>query len=224
MTTPLISLADVKSLLPIRAGNTQFDAQLTALILVATRQIEHFCRREFAKSVRTEYRTPRNTEVYGYDLHGQSETGVSAGVADQLMLLQASPVDTEAEFKVYYDPARVFGEDTLVPAENIFLDAQPTTATIHFRWPTRAVRNSVKLVYTAGFLSADGSLSASLPLDIKQAAIFQTVYMFNRSLPDDMGSSTRTEDGQTIEVERDAIVREAAALLAPYRKLLIGRG
>lgn len=224
MTTPLIAIDDVKKILPIREGNTSFDAQLEALILVATKQIEHHCRREFAAVERTEYYTPRASENYGYDLFGSSEDGLKIGASDQSIILRAAPVADDPAIAVYYDPSRVWGDDTLIPAERIFVESHATSAVLNFNWPTRVVRNSLKIVYTAGYSVVDDSLSSSIPEDLKQAAIFQTAYMFTRSLPEEVGTNSHAEDGQQVETERSAIVREAVALLAPYRRVLTGRG
>lgn len=225
MTVPLITLEDVKGLLPIRDGNTDFDAQIESHIATASMTIERACRQSFARAERSELYSSRATSEVRYDLYGADSDGLGDGLAyrsrEQTLMLRAEPIDVSEDVIVRYDTRRQFGDDTIIAAENYFVDVERNA--ILLRYPTRAALSAIQVTYTAGYAEADGTLSASIPDDLKRAAIMQTIYLFNRSLPEQLGATTIEQGDETKTLDDSGISREVRPLLRPYKRVLTGR-
>src|SRR5206468_344110 len=90
--------------------------------------------------------------------------------------------------------------------------------------------SALKVIYTAGYAVQDGSLSASLDdfaPDLKQAAILGVLHLFKRESSDFVGTNRATEDGKlrTPPLPNSyGLPQEALNLIAPYRRVLTGRG
>jgi len=222
--TPLISLDDVKSGLPIRPGTTSFDTTLTAIIASVTSQISTACRRVFEKQEHSEIFHVQVGAKQVYDLYGFSDDGFFYRPDGLPFLLTNRPIDANLPVTVRFDPRHVFGDDTIIPSDEVTLLPEK-----NFVFVNRALsrsRDSVKITYTAGYEVAGGSLSGSLPEDIKLAAKLQSVFLFKKTDYANVGSSGDTaEDGQSGKewATQSGLLPEVQSLLIPYRRLLRGR-
>lgn len=219
--TNLVSVDDVKALLPIRQSNSSYDAKIKGLIATATQEIETTCRQSFAKAVRTEFHTSRLNHRSQYDFGGWSETATRVAVEEQAILLRASPLDVSAGVKVWYDPSRRFGDTDLLGEGDFFLDPDPTLSRVLIAIPTIHREYAFKIEYTAGYAEANGSLSAALDEHaptLKKACIDTVVYLFNQT-----SDSADAEKSSQFTNSR-VIPPNAMTLLSPYRRILTGRG
>lgn len=222
--TRMISIADVKTLLPLRAGNTSYDARLEQIITSVSSMIETECRQKFTKAERVEMHTARAAYTRTLNLYVEGEA-YSGRVEEQIIPLRASPIDIAQPVTVWYDPRRKFTDDTLVADEYYTVDEELSRVLLTF--PTDYARSAIRVRYTAGFAEgADGTLSDSLAEqapDLKQAAILAALHMWNRSNPENVGSE---RDGDREDRTRNnafGLPKECLALIAPYRRVLTGR-
>jgi hypothetical protein len=225
MTVPLISVEDVRALLNLRPNNTSFDARLARIIGAVTNQIQAHCRRDFERKVHNEFHTSRNAYNRAYNFAGSSYDGLDGGttlvVREQIIMLRSAPVDVNEPFTVLYDPSRRFTPETEVPTENYFVDAD--AARIILKYPTNYAPAALKLTYTAGYAVNEGTLSASIPDDLKQAVMMQVLHTFNREDIANVGAEDNDMESGRVPVQAGGLIREAVALLAPYRRILTGK-
>ena len=81
------------------------------------------------------------------------------------------------------------------------------------------------MVYEAGYEATNNSLQENAPADLKQACILQTMFLWNRSQPGNVGVADDRAQGATATSpfrSQHGIAPEAAALVAKYR--IIGKG
>lgn len=225
--TPIITLAYLKTFLPIRAGNTDFDAKLTEIIKTASQMIEDYCHMEFAEAARTQYFTSRATRHIGLDLHGGSEDGKLLTAREQLLVLNCKPVSEADPVSVYYDPKGRFGDDVSALDPEVDYRVDYLNGLIYLTYPTSYVRRGVKVEFTAGYAVASGTLQDSAPTDLKMACLVQSIFLFNKLTPENIGVSEDREEGSTSTgtyTKPAGLVPEAAAMLKNYRQVLVGRG
>ena len=182
MTTPFISLQDVKSLLPIRDGNTSLDATLESHIRTASEQIQAHTRRQFDRASRVELHNTRDNARRVYDLGGTDSfndqtfqtMGTRVAVREQIITLAALPVDEAETFEVRYDPFRQFGDDTVVDPEYYYLDAE--TGRLILGFSTARRWRSLQITYTAGVLATQRfTVDPTSQFDASNAGSFVTV-------------------------------------------------
>lgn len=225
MTTPLVSLEDVKAHLPIRTGVTDYDARLSLLILTATSQIEDATEREFHEATRTQdFGTPQ-TASYDYDFGGTAnESGLVQVARPANFTLKTVNIDPNT-LSVYYDPSRAFGADTLVDPANYVLDAAKGFLSV--RIPMTRTVAGLRVVHTGGYAAAGSpsSLSASIPVDLKMACIAQTLFLWARVDPMNIGRMAEKKEGEGANsfTSRGGLTPEAAALLVRYRAMRMSR-
>jgi hypothetical protein len=225
MTTPLVSLDDVKGLLPIREGNSTFDNKIAMMIRIASGQIETAIERELTYMERIQFfRTPY-TRTTSYDfLDTMNESGVTSRSRRVRYALKALPVDRAAPFTVYYDPYRNFGPDTIVDPRFYTVDYDMGLFMIQLDMVDAL--DSLKVVYSAGFApGVTGDLSDAITDDFKMACISQAISLFQRATPDNVGKdtdSTQKNTGGGRFANKAGIVPEAIALISRYRALAVG--
>lgn len=220
MVTPFVTRDELKAYLNVADGVTAYDDRIDALVLEASRMIETFARRKFAKAQRTEYfHTAKNhNAALNFLDHGD---GTTTEVHPRTLTLGGIPVDTGAEFKVYYDSARAFEETALVESSKYFLDAETGKLTLLFQMNTHP--RSLKVVYTAGYEASGGTLSDNAPGDLKHACVLQALHLWNKSSPENAGFSSDDEDGEPRDFGgSDLYIPEMKSLVRPYRRLLTG--
>jgi hypothetical protein len=226
MPLPLISLDHVKQFLPVRAGVTDFDAKILLLIQAASDQISHAVRRDFTYQECTDLFHSLNATRNSYDFGGSSDTGVVTTANEQIVQLKGYNIDQAEDFSVYYDPMRIFGDDTLLDMDlgAYFIDYDNSRVLISV--PTRAHRLSIKVVYKAGYVVSDEGGLTDLPESLKQACAMQTMYLWNKMFPENV-SVANERDGSirgTYFTTKGGLLPDVEALIAPYRRILSGVG
>lgn len=225
MTTPLISVSDLKEFLPVRPGYSAEDAKLAGLILVASTMIEDFTRRNFARTTYVEYFGTAKAYSWDYNLLGDDASGVAQTSRTQLFSLAGYPIDTDEDIEVRYDPSAAFGDDTILDSTYYLIDA-PNNRMI-LKYPTAKTYNGLKVSYTSGYTEENGSLSTTIPADLKQACIQQTIELWNRSNPANIGVTEDRAQGKVTGQSKfqvgGGITPTAQMLVTKYRRLLTGR-
>jgi hypothetical protein len=219
--TRLIAIEDVKPLLPIRSGNSSYDAQIDGFILAVSRMIETECRTTFKRGVREEFHTARTTYARSFNLYGDGEA-YTLGANEQIIPLRAAPVDPLSPITIWYDPYRQFGEDTLIEERSYTLDEE--LSRIFLRYPTNHNRAALKVRYTAGYAEADGSLSEALKEqapDLFQAAVQGVMHMWNGAHAESVDAEAKSSG--TKQQGSAGLPKQTLHLLAPYRRVLTGR-
>jgi hypothetical protein len=222
ITKPIVSVEDVRSHLPVRAGDESFDARLASLILVATTQIESATGRRFTRQSFTQVFPTIETGRYTYDFaNPTNEDGlISRPRQVRYYLAGVDPLASPAP-TVHYDPSGLFGEQTLVAPGGYSLDQ--ATGTIALRIATRDHPAALRVVYTAGYaidIPSD-SLRVAAPETLKMACVLQAVAMFNRFNADNLGMDIDRGKGGADTgryVTRNGLTPEAAGLVALYRR------
>lgn len=219
---PIVHISAVKAYLPFQSGYDKEDAKLSALVDLATQQIEEFTRRSFTKQTHTEYFSTKQSYVYEYALWGDSESGVVQSSRDQIYPLRGWPLGATG-FTISYDPKSEFGSDTVVAAGYYKIDLERSRFIL--RYPSIQGYQTLKVTYEAGYEAANGTLQENAPADLKQACVLQTMYLWNRSQPVNVGVADDRAQGSTATSQfRSAhgLSPEAASLVAKYR--IIGKG
>jgi hypothetical protein len=86
---------------------------------------------------------------------------------------------------------------------------------------------ALRVVYEAGYEISDGTLSESLPADLKLACIVQTMHLFNRLQPDNIGVDVSRGEGQNATARwttKMGLSPEVMGMVRHYKALAIGKG
>lgn len=221
----LVTLDDIKEHLPIRTAVTEYDATLTKLALVATRQIERACRRHFTKQQFVELHTARHAFHNVLDLQGGSESGMVTRIREQTLILKAKPIDLDETFEIRYDPNadRAFDSQFDVIEEDDY-SVDPDTGVVILTVKTYHVRDGIQVTYTAGYAEGvSGTLSENAPDDLKLAAAVQTIWLWKRVLPDNIGGVDKDSQGQGQPFRSHVLAPVVPGLLTPYVRPLTGK-
>ena len=225
MTTPLITIDDIKAHLPIRVGNTNYDDRLNLLIETATDQIQTATEREFESASRTEDFDTPITGNYVYDFYGTTnEHGLVQLARPAHYTLRALNIDANT-LQVFYDPTREFPATSEVDAANLVLDAAKGFLSV--RVPMVRTVGGLRVTYTGGYASGGDpvSLRDSIPADLKLACITQVLYMWSRLDPTNVGRMSEKKEGEGANMfnTTGGLTPEAQALLVSYRAMRMSR-
>ena len=220
ISNPLISLDYIKNFIEVRSGYTGFDTLLTDFIAVATKQIETATCRSFTKQARTEIVDSKQSYSYGYDLGGVSETGLAQGVKEQIITLKGLPIDSGSAVELRYDVDRLFtSENVIIPTNKYYVDYDK--GQIHLAYPTIKKKKSIKVTYTAGYEPSGSplTLNDSIPYDLKQACVYQTMFLWNNRILENVNSNEDRSDGasgSSQKIRHGGLTPEVFGLIAPY--------
>ena len=184
-STSLTTRAALKLYLGIDAADSDHDDLLDSLIAYASERIESHCRRAFASAEVTEY----------LDGPGTSR-----------LVLARRPVTALAG--VYEDADRDFGEDTVIPDDELAL--YPETGVVervNGIFP-RGTRN-VKVEYTGGY--------AAIPDDVAIACVKLAAAWYAHARTGADGVASETLGGYSAEYSARALPADVEGALAPYR-------
>lgn len=192
----LITLDDLKQLSKGDFSNSQFDYLLGNIIIPAvTTLFAQYCNRpDWDSAVRTEYFSP---------------------VALQRRLIVASPpiaASPAVQLWQSLGSPRVYGSDELmINGEDYFV--YEDSGLIEHSYYFFSGPKSVKVIYTGGYLTADG---VGIPGDLRLAAIAQTKILFDRR--EELGVSSRSQEGGSITMLSVlTLPRQVTMMLDPYR-------
>lgn len=244
-SVPLVTIDEVKTLLPVRVGNAEFDARIETLTKVATTQIEQATKRFFSSQVHVQHFAARDTARVQLDLIGDDRSTVMALIEDfhtsgtrteirpQTLTLQSFPVDTAQSVEVIYDPlGRFANNQTFIVVNSNSYEVDPDNGLIHLRFPMKRGRRRIRVTFTGGFAAAGTPSTLSVDLeaqgfdDIKQAAIVQTVFLFKKLDRENVGKKgDQKQGGQVTNFRKMAgLAPEVGSLLTKYKAILKGNG
>jgi hypothetical protein len=248
MTTPLVTPDEVKAFMSVRTDidMPEVDARLETLIMLATSQLETALSVEFTYGVRTQLFNSAKAIRRVYDFGGGiNEYGTTADPVPQTVLLDSPPIDLSpgalalltpaldpslpvptVPLVVLYDPDAEWGPQTIVDPISYKLDAKRARLTL--RIMSIAREQAIQVQYVGGYQvdTETATLTTSAPADLKMACIIQTVHLFTRLQPDNIGHSEDLASGkvgQSPYLTRGGITPEAATLLWSYRRIHMGR-
>lgn len=216
----LASLQAVKEYIEVRDGDTQYDAKIAKLIATATNQISAHCRTKFELVEREEFFNTYSNGSNLYDLTGASEDGLTVSYAPRTFKLAAAPL--VGDVKVYYDYQRVFGDDTLLTGGNVdyFVQAEEGKLLI-LRGMANTIRG-LKVRYSGGYPVSDGVIQC--PDDLRHGCVIQTIYLWHRSLPENVGSETDNTGKNRSRFTRSGMLSsEAVSLVSRFRRPWVGQ-
>jgi hypothetical protein len=225
MTVPIVTVEEVRALLPIRDGNTTFDTKINLLIATASGQVENTMQRELDRRQRVEhFRTP-DTHRSFYDFHSTTNTsGFRDNPRRTRYSLMAFNIDP-ASVQVHYSAIRQFDDTALVDPRFYTVDARNGYLIMHYGM--HDTLDGLQVTYTGGFEAAGDppTLSAAIPADIKMACLSQVLHLFNRSTADNAGKDSDSTQGRTgggrFSV-KGGMVPEAVALISRYKAIGVG--
>lgn len=235
MNESLVSVPELKVYIQVEEGNTEFDAQLLGMAKTATKLLETWCRREFAKKEYTEIFTTRQSGGFVYNLWGGAfdDDGLIEQPGVQRFNLKGPPIDTDEAITIAYSPSRMYDTGQIVTSSQYFLDADKGTLLLFLS--TAAVSKALKITYTGGYDTEEDTLGSGgdtvtydlisgAPDDLKMAAITQTMFLFNKIRESSIGVVGSSGRNSPVYSQNELLLcPEAIALATPYRKVLLGR-
>jgi len=167
-------------------GVTKYETLLNTIIDAVSKRFENYCCREF------EYQ--QNIEEY------HSGTGENT-----FIIVQRPPISKVTSLHDDYN--RVFGDDTLFDVDN-YVAGEQTVDLKNFRF-RKGIKN-IKVVYDGGYTDA------TIPHDLRLAAIMQTVFIFQRR--NDLGLTSLSGEGGSISVQFPMkLLPEVGEILQNYK-------
>jgi len=230
ISKPLVSVSDVRPLLPIRAGMEDYDARIAGLILTATRDIERAIDRRLTRQVFTQTFPTYDAETVSYDFNvSNNESGLLSAARTVRYNLLGCDVLASPEVEVYYDRAEAFAAETVLRfGIDYFIRPAADQGYLELRYPTRESPGGLKVTYTAGYEvdTASDSLRLSAPDDLRTACQLQVLFLWNRTTSDNVGMDVDRAQGKNSAAKfrvRAGLTPEAAAMVAPYRQPKLSR-
>lgn len=215
----IISLDDVKGVLPFRAGINTFDAKLENIVNAVSGQIEDVLRRKLAKAERTETFGTLHTKIWGYDLTGTDSSGISRREMPQTFWLAGVGLDMTAPITVKYEDYGRF--DTVEPleAEQFIASDEDDRVTIFLGTEHRG---RCRITYTAGYEQDEAGVLKGVPEPIRMAALVQSLHLWNRANPEAVSAAQDKVGDYKVGmplVVKGGLIPDAIAYLLPYRRI-----
>lgn len=195
-TNALITLASLKSYLSSDTGDefltdTTMDNELELIINAASLYANKYT---------------------GVDLLSREHTEYCDGNGKQTLFLDNFPVSSTAStIALYVDQDRVYGVDTKIPAASIILYQDIGEVRIEDHIFTNYPQ-SIKVVYTAGYLIA------AVPADLSYAIKLICAGMFKKKMGKLALISSMTTEGQSVTLIEDSMPKMAKNILDVYRR------
>lgn len=249
---PLVSLAEIKEFCDLSlTPNAAKDARLMQIAAIATDQIADYTGRIFTQSEVMEFQTSKDAVRNSLDMHPHTvadpistnifDWGRVSSPIDRTYALKGLNVDPET-VRVFYDPRLNFGPETELTRGKHFEVDVGDTLVLHY--PTRYKLRALKLLYSAGFAAAPTppadpganppisagpvTLSASAPVALKEACLYQIQFLRVKSKPDNVGMEAERTAGSKDKVvfskflSSGGLTPEARALVNRYRRVNMG--
>lgn len=204
------TIEDVRASLPVAVSTIQ-GPYLETLLEAASDAIESACRRKFIRQVYTEY----------FDGGDGERTAIR---------LTALPVDTGQAFQLWDDPGRVFGPESLLPADTYVLNAESgyleRVGSLSVFPRTRQVATflpglrSIKATYTGGYATAskNNQTVVQVPSRVRLATLaLVRAWLLNQDAVGRGGTPPR----QGTTVDQTAVMpTQVLTMLGPERRML----
>jgi hypothetical protein len=184
------------------------DNIIDIIIPVASKMVQDYCRRKMVAATYTEYfNIPDTTQTFSIFLKEQNLSNVVV--------------------KLNYSNA-VWADVPAEPETNYFVDAEK--GSVEFLGAVVGRPRGCQITYTGGYgLSAEDATVQDVPEDISLATAYQATFMLSRISDKEIGLRDKKAPGnlnnnpKIIASSINGLVPEARALLAPYRRLLVGQ-
>lgn len=165
---------------------TKYDTLLSSLITAVGKRFENYCNRLFE--------------------YGASLTEYYSGSANEtFIVVKRPPIASVAS--LYDDTDRVFGSDTLIDADDYVVGDQ--TVELKYSKFLKGILN-IKVTYAGGYETA------TIPGDLKLAAMMQVAFIFKRRA--DLGLTGISGEGGSISVQYPMkLLPEVEAILQAYK-------
>lgn len=217
-----ITLSEIKNIVGIESSYTQEDATLNSINASATKTLETLLGRQLTKQTHTEYLNSQNNSVRYYDVFGNSDSGIGQAYKEVKYYLKHYPVDP-TDFEVHYQPRSNIDGSTQLDESEYILDAEQGILIITA--PTISYSRGIKVVYKGGFEAAtvntETTISATIPADLKQAAIYQITHMYDKVKMSNINVRESRSQGSTNSsrfVNIHAIAPEAMAIIVQNKR------
>ncbi|MDZ4324747.1 MAG: hypothetical protein U1A73_06980 [Pseudomonas sp.] len=172
------------------------DATVTGILQRVTEAIALHCHRDsWDQAVFTELQSIRPPRTSG-KLIGYAPVGVST------VWVRHPPISTAPAVQLFDDPLRAYGADTLVAAADYIVEAREGRIELDQKYFSWGLQN-VKIVYTGGFLTADG-VSAELRYPaLQRACVIQAGFEYQRRA--ELGLTGRSLEGGSVTTQESPI-------------------
>lgn len=186
-----LNIYDTKNWLEIAMTVETYDARIEMFISQVCDQFNRYTKRLLVARDLTDYYTGDGTNV---------------------LYLDQYPVNSITSLHI--DAERAYGDSTLIAAADYALYTKSGQITLDSSTFSSSAK-AVKVVYNAGYTLTD---TATLPLDLKQAALNQIKYYFNRWKHNREGVSSLNFQGESEgRVTTDELLPDVQAILNRYR-------
>jgi hypothetical protein len=220
-------IKQVKEILGIDISYTGEDARLALFNASATKTLENLLGRPLTKAVHTEVLNSKSNSRGYYDVYGYNQGGTSSKFFEIKYYLKNYPIDLTQPFTVNYKPNLLIdGNQYLLADTDYSLDAEKGILTILIA--TGDHPRALTVSYTAGYdytadpaNTSDLALSASLPPDLVQAALFQVMHLYEKSKFSNINVRESRSQGITNAsryVNINAIAPEALAIIVQNKR------
>lgn len=230
MTATIVGLADIKSSMPVAAGNTDYDVRLTSLLQAATLDIQGHINRVLTRQAMVQCFNTIASVSYNYDLYGSgNETGLLSSAREQRFVLMAYPVDLGQAMVVNYDPSRIFTDPTLAVDPSLYA-IDPVAGTLRLWSGTTRHTGALQVSYTGGYAVDGNNVLVGVDPRLALACITQTVFLYNRLSPDNIGMDADRSRGMANRANmvqkftsKSGLTPEAASFLGWMKPIAMGR-
>lgn len=231
---PIIFTRQLKDQLGIEPEYTAQDNRLALAINTASRTIESLLGRKLTRATHEEYVATKRNVLKGYDIYGVSDSGYYGQYKTVPLYLKNFPVDTTADFDVFYDPTERYALDTKLDSSEYILDAERGVLII--KKAVNDYKRGLKVVYTAGYTPTvdtdngvveddsspqEKALANSVPVDLVQATIWQAAVVYEKQYSGNLNVSQSRGEGSTNTanyVNRAGISPEAMAIVSQNKR------
>lgn len=230
MTATIVGLADIKASMPVAAGNTDYDVRLSSLLQAATLDIQGHINRVLTRQTMVQRFNTAASVSYDYDLYGTSnESGLLSRAREQRFVLSAYPLDLGQSVVVNYDPAGAFTDPTRVVDPSLYA-LDPVAGTLRLWAGTARYTGALQVSYTGGYAVDGSNVLVGVDPRLALACITQTVFLYNRLSPDNIGMESDRSRGMANRASmvqkfasKSGLTPEAASFLSWIKPIAMGR-
>lgn len=211
------------------------DARISLVNKTVTATLENLLGRSLAKNEYTEFLDSKRNAIPYADVYGNSSSGYGSAYKQIKYYLKNFPINTEADFTVYYTANDIDDSNDPLTSDDYTLDAEKGILILNIS--TIEYPRGIKVVYTAGYddgvdvsegyeesdTEAERALSDSLPSDFVTAALYQAAHTYDKLKFSNINVRESRGQGSTNSsryVNIHAIAPEALAIIAMRKRKL----
>jgi hypothetical protein len=216
--------SQIKEAVGIEDDYTAQDALITQINNSTTKTLENLLGRSLTRATYVEYIDSKANAFSYHDVFGTSDSGYGSAYKQIKYHLKNFPVIDSEDFTIEYRPSFLIdGQEDILAESEYSLDTENGIFIIEGRGTANYPRG-LKVTYTAGFeatTDGDSALSATLPADLVQAAVWQSMHTYEKYRLSNV--NVRESRGQgssntTRYVNINAIAPEAMAIIVQNKR------